>query len=83
MEPLYIIGISVSKREEVAIQVQAILTKHGDNIVARFGIHDIGEEKKGLITLNFMGGKQKAEELTEELCNINGVQASVLEIDCA
>ncbi|MGB9779908.1 MAG: hypothetical protein ACPLSA_03000 [Caldanaerobacter sp.] len=66
---LYIVGISVDNRSEFGIKVQEILTKHAENIVARFGIHDF-QNKSGIITLNVRGDEKFMEELSEELTAI-------------
>jgi hypothetical protein len=67
--PLYIVGISVDNRSEFGIKVQEVLTRHAENIVARFGIHDF-ENKSGIITLNVKGDEKFMEELSEELASI-------------
>nr|WP_218623481.1 hypothetical protein [Thermoanaerobacter sp. CM-CNRG TB177] len=59
-------GISVEKRSEFGPKVQEVLTKHGDQIIARFGIHD-SQNGSGLITLNVRGKEKFMEELAEEL----------------
>jgi hypothetical protein len=54
-------GISVDKRSDFAPKVQEVLTKHGQNILARFGIHDDSDDN-GLITLNVRGDENYINE---------------------
>lgn len=50
-------GISVEKRSEFGSKVQEVLTKHGDQIIARFGIHD-SQNGSGFITKTSICTKQ-------------------------
>lgn len=68
-----IVGISVDKRTKSAPVVQQVLTKFGDNIISRYGVHDVGEHERGLITLNFIGGNESLNQLESELSNLDGV----------
>jgi hypothetical protein len=68
-----IVGISVDKRTKSAPVVQQVLTKFGDNIISRYGVHDVGEHERGLITLNFVGGNESLNQLESELSNLDGV----------
>lgn len=72
---IYIMGISVDKRSEFAPKVQEVLTKHGNNIVARFGIHDDSDEN-GLITLNVRGDDNYINEFSKELSSIPTVKVN-------
>ncbi|SNX54345.1 hypothetical protein [Thermoanaerobacterium sp. RBIITD] len=72
---IYIMGISVDKRSDFAPKVQEVLTKHGDNILARFGIHDDGNDN-GLITLNVRGDEGYINEFSSELSNIPTVKVN-------
>ncbi|EMT38027.1 hypothetical protein SAMN04244560_02298 [Thermoanaerobacter thermohydrosulfuricus] len=54
---IYIMGISVEKRSEFGPKVQEVLTKHGDQIIARFGIHD-SQNGSGFITKTSICTKQ-------------------------
>ncbi len=73
MKSLGIMGILVDKRTESASKVQNVLTKFGDSILSRVGIHDPGEEQNGLITLNIRDRNEKIEELRKELESLDGV----------
>lgn len=71
-------GIMVDKREKSAPKVQEILTKYGDSILSRVGIHDPGEEQHGLITLNLRDKSERIEALGKELAELDGVQVKSL-----
>jgi len=71
-------GILVDKRTESAPRVQEILTKHGDSILSRVGIHDPGEEQHGLITLNVRDKMDEIERLENELVGLDGVRVKTV-----
>lgn len=72
--PIYIMGIAVNKRSQFAPRVQEVLTKHGENIMARFGIHDDSDD--GLITLNVKCDEKYIEKFSDELSNIPSVKVN-------
>ncbi|MCX7920421.1 MAG: hypothetical protein N3B21_00135 [Clostridia bacterium] len=78
MESLSIMGILVDKRTQSAPKVQEVLTKHGDSILSRVGIHDPGEEQHGLITLNVRDKKDRIESLAKELESLEGVMVKTI-----
>ncbi len=75
---LTIMGILVDRRTESAPKVQEILTKFGDSILSRVGIHDPGEENHGLITLNIRDREEKIESLSKELESLKGVNVKTV-----
>lgn len=80
MKTLSIMGILVDKREKSAPKVQEVLTKYGDSILCRVGVHDPGEEQHGLITLNVRDKSERIQELMGELQNLDGVSVKTIEI---
>lgn len=78
MKNLCIMGILVDKRTQSAPKVQEILTKHGDSILSRVGIHDPGEEQHGLITLNVRDKRERIDTLAEELQGLEGVSVKTV-----
>lgn len=78
MKNLCVMGILVDKRTESAPKVQEILTKHGDSILSRVGIHDPGEEQHGLITLNVRDEMDRIEKLEHELGALEGVHVKTV-----
>lgn len=75
---LCIMGILVDKRTKSAPAVQETLTKFGDSILSRVGIHDPGEEEHGLITLNIRDKSERILELASELEQLDGVQVKTV-----
>ncbi len=73
MSALNIMGVLVDKRTKSAPVVQEVLTKYGDSILSRFGIHDPGEKEHGLITLNLRDKEERIEALARELEELDGV----------
>jgi hypothetical protein len=80
MEKLSIMGILVDKRTKSAPRVQEVLTKHGDSILSRVGMHDPGEEEHGLITLSIRDTGEKIQQLSEELESLDGVDVKVIDM---
>lgn len=78
MKSLSIVGILVDKRTQAAPRVQEILTKFGDSILSRVGVHDPGEEQHGLITLSVRDKQEKIDALARELEALEGVQVKTV-----
>lgn len=78
MKNLSIMGVLVDKRTKSAPRVQEVLTKYGDSILSRVGIHDPGEEEHGLITLNVRDKAERLMELEQELESLEGVQVKTM-----
>lgn len=78
MKNLCIMGILVDTRSKAAPRMQEILTKYGDSILGRFGIHDPGEEQHGLITLNVRDISDRIDSLEKELNSLDGVSVQTL-----
>ncbi len=76
-----IVGISVDKRTQSAPEVQEVLTKYGDKIISRFGVHDVGEKERGLITLNFVGSNEELNQLSNRLNSLDGVKAKYIDME--
>jgi len=62
---LYIVSISIYKRKKEVPEVQSILTKYGEEIHARIGLHNISKDKKGLIIVAYTG--KNIEDFIQEL----------------
>lgn len=72
-----IMGIQIEKREDAAVKVQDLLTKHGNIIRSRLGLHDPGSH--GLIILDFI--ENAADEigtLKKELESYKGVAIQMM-----
>lgn len=78
MDNLSIMGILVDKRTKSAPKVQEILTRYGDSILSRFGIHDPGEREHGLITLNLRDKEEHLDALAHELEHLEGVSVKAV-----
>lgn len=76
-----IIGIMINKRTDKAPIVQEVLTKHGDKILSRVGLHNIDERDRGLITLTVQSTKEEMDELLSELSNLEGVRVEAIKMD--
>lgn len=67
-----IMGIQIERREDAAVNVQNLLTRHGNIIRTRLGLHDPGSH--GLIILDFVeNATDEIGELKKELESYKGV----------
>jgi hypothetical protein len=78
MKKLSMVGILIDKRTKSAPKVQEVLTKHGDSILSRVGIHDPGEEEHGLITLNVRDTVERIDTLARDLETLDGVEVKIM-----
>ncbi len=75
---MYIVSISIEHREKCVPEVQEVLTRYGENISTRLGIHNPEKENTGVIILSYVG--ENVEEIAEELNGIPEVTANFMEI---
>lgn len=75
---MYVISIAVDSRKEIVPEVQSVLTKRGDKIITRLGIHDPGEKNKGIMILTYIG--EDIEEFIEELNTLDSLNVNFMEI---
>lgn len=75
---MQIIAISVTKRVKEVPEVQQILTKYGENIISRLGLHNLGENKKNLIIVVYEG--ENVEEFITKLKEIEKVEVSTMKL---
>lgn len=80
MDNLSIAGIRIDQRTDSATKVQEILTRNGDIILNRFGMHDPIEANTGLITLNLRAEKSKVNNMINELDKLSGVRINHMEV---
>ena len=74
---LYVVAVELDNRKEQALSVQEVLTKYGDCILTRQGVHDPGSDW-GIITLNVNATDAYLEEFSEELSRIPGVNVRTI-----
>jgi len=74
---MYVISISIDKREQEVPDIQGILTNYGKGVVARLGLHCCEEENQGLILVVYKG--ENIEEFVEELNTINNITVNYME----
>lgn len=81
MEKYHLMGIVVDRRKKQAPNVQEVLTKYGDIIKNRIGLHEgYTEDNSGFIILTLMNSESRIKELKSELAEIDGVKAKALKI---
>lgn len=76
-EGLTVFGVLVDNRADRAPGVQEVITRYGEDIIARMGVPSPSKER-GLITLVFKGEVPAAQSLYRELEAINGVDVQML-----
>ncbi|HYH04025.1 MAG TPA: hypothetical protein VEC37_13060 [Bacillota bacterium] len=79
-EALTVIGVLVDHRADRAPGVQEVITRYGEDIIARMGVPSPSKEK-GLITLVFKGETTAAQQFYRELGEISGVAVEMLHFD--
>ncbi len=73
-----ILGVHIQNRVKNAPDIQKLLTDYGCNIKTRIGLHEVGDNfcsGSGVILLEMVGEKAKAEELMGRLNSYDGVEA--------
>jgi hypothetical protein len=72
-----IIGIQIGNRENEAIKVQELLTKHGCIIKTRLGLHESSDSHcstSGLIILEFLADKNnEITDMKKDLATLNSI----------
>lgn len=79
MEHLTIVGLRLDNRRDIAPEVQEILTRFGEKILCRMGMPDPAKED-GIITLYMQVSSQEAEDFSNELQSVDGVNVSYMMI---
>ena len=65
---MYIVSISVNSRNLVVPEIQNVLTKYGEKISTRLGMHDSTKENRGVIIVSYID--EDIDQFVEEL---NGI----------
>ena len=73
---MYIVSIKVEKRHKEVPEIQSILTKYGESIDTRLGIHT--KDKQGLIVVVY--SKENVEQFVEELNSIGNITSNYMEV---
>lgn len=80
-----IMAIRISDRDENAVKVQEVLTKHGCEIRTRLGLHDQGEDNvclpSGTLLLQLCGTPEQGRGVEADLNKIPGVKAKFVDLD--
>ena len=76
----YVVVITIINRKENAIKLQEILTKYGNIIKTRLGLHETKqEEHKGLVILHTETSR-KVSSLVREINKQKGMKAKLVKI---
>ena len=81
MEKYVILGVLVDNFSKDAVEVQTIFSRYGCSIRTRLGLHDAQDgvcAPNGLIIIEFIGGKRKAEQMADELAALDGVSVKIM-----
>ncbi|MGI6005471.1 MAG: hypothetical protein ACOX88_08700 [Christensenellales bacterium] len=80
----YVIGVRMDNRVGNALRFQEALTKNGCKIRARLGLHEVSEDacaNDGLIVLQPCGEKEDIEQLVEDLNDLEGITAKLIDLN--
>lgn len=75
--PLTVFGILVNHREEIAPEMQEVITKHGGNIICRMGVPS-PSKGNGLITLIYEGELKQVDGFQKELEELSGITVKTM-----
>lgn len=75
---MYLISIKNQNRKETAAEVQALLTRYGENITTRLGIRDPENDKKGIIIVTY--NQEDVENFIEDLNKIHEVEVNYMDV---
>ncbi|HOJ77471.1 MAG TPA: hypothetical protein PLZ08_10680 [Bacillota bacterium] len=76
-DQLSVIAIMVDNRDEMAPEVQEIITRHGRDIIGRLGVPSASKEQ-GLITLIYEGKSDEAVKFRRQLEEIPGTNVQMI-----
>lgn len=77
MSQFKILGILIKDRIKEAGKTQDVLTRHGNIINSRMGLHEVSNKqcsRVGMIILQLAGDSNQWGELEEELGEIQGIE---------
>jgi len=72
-----VLGIHIQDRVKKAPEIQKLLTDYGCNIKTRIGLHEVTDNfcsGTGVILLEMVGDKNKANELAAKLNSYDGIE---------
>lgn len=82
MSSRIILGVNVTSFAKNSGEVQKVLCEYGCSIRTRLGLHDVSNNvcaPNGLILVEFIGGSEKADEMTAKLKALQGVEVKKME----
>lgn len=84
MSCYFIIGVRMDNRVGNALKFQETLTNNGCIIKARLGLHEVSKNacaNDGIIVLQPCGEKEEVEKLVEELNDLDGITAKLIDLN--
>ncbi len=72
-----ILGVNVTSFAKNSGEVQKVFCEYGCSIRTRLGLHDVTEgacAPNGLILVEFIGGDAKADEMSQKLTALPGIE---------
>ncbi|HNX26384.1 MAG TPA: hypothetical protein PKK48_03165 [Phycisphaerae bacterium] len=73
-----ILGVHITDRLKDALEVQRILTQHGNQVKTRLGLHEIDEAgksgKNGLLILEMVGPDEGIRQMADKLNALDGIE---------
>jgi len=79
-----ILGVHITDRTKRAVEVQRVLTAHGDVIKTRLGLHEIERSQSspnGLVLLELCCDEARGGKLVEALRAVEGVDVQQMVFD--
>ena len=82
MAPRIILGVNITSFAKNSGEVQKVFCEYGCSIRTRLGLHDATDSlcaPNGLILVEFVGGSEKAAEMTAKLTALPGIVVKQME----
>jgi hypothetical protein len=82
MSQRIILGVNVTSFAKNSGEVQAVFREYGCSIRTRLGLHEATDNicaSNGLILIEFVGGTEKADEMTAKLTALPGIEVKRME----
>jgi hypothetical protein len=77
MSKRIILGVNITSFAKNSGEVQAVFRDYGCSIRTRLGLHEATDNvcaPNGLILIEFVGGPEKAAEMTAKLTSLQGIE---------
>jgi hypothetical protein len=77
-----IVAVHITDRLKEAVEIQGVLTKYGDIIKTRLGLHEVDADgMSGLLLLDVIPPSDRIEQFESDLKQIEGVEVKTISFE--